>query len=111
MNYWQIFYYGLGAAAILITGLTVAIKYGIAIVQYFTRLELKLDILRNDVNVILTNHLPHIYQRLGEEKLEVRQDSVSVTRGNRDYIQQFGPDPLQPGISDGGQPGSVADHE
>lgn len=108
---WQVTYYILGAVALLLAGATIAVKYGITIVQYFTRLELKLDIMRNDVNVILTNHLPHIYQRLGEEKLEVRQDSVSVTRGNREYSQQFGLNTHEPGTSNGGQPGSVANSE
>lgn len=70
----------------------------------------------NNLNTIMTNHLPHIYEELksintklydirGEH--ETREDLFSHTRGGREYQVGLQPHFHEHGVVDGGSPGSV----
>lgn len=86
------------------------ILWGIRTVQFFTELKLTVRDIRGDVTLILNNHLPHIYERLGES-YEVRQDQISYARGSRKYITKLGLDSDESRPSNGGHEGRLANDE
>src|SRR5215472_17426656 len=52
--------------------------------RFFGRMDQKIDGLTRAVGLIINNHLPHIYERLGERKAyEARQDSFGNSGRDR----------------------------
>jgi len=74
-------------------------------ISFFSNMGTKVDNTHDNVKLILHNHLPHIYERLGE--YEVRQDQAGNSRRDRINTANIRLDSDESSISDGGLFGSV----